>query len=276
MSDVDTNSDRGIHLESVTPMAPSEPPRDDEATFSSDDAGLRDAAAAREEAKQFEPVPIEYKKRGDDGRFTNEPAPLEESVSAERAARDLSDYRNQVADQKEQQVDQLTADAIDTVRAQRFGIQPQAQVEPQQPTPQPVEAQPAEQLAPGIDPTLARALTENPQLREALQAEVAQIQAAQQSYIDVTRANAQTAAAALFAAYPELSGAPGDQIKAAIQVISNQNPQRGAEIVNHIQAVNATVAQWQEAQAAQHQQQRRSRRKRYLPGRIPAALNAMD
>jgi hypothetical protein len=232
----------------------SEPPKEEESTFESNDVGLREAAEERV-GETPEPVAITL-----NDSESGKPRPANETLSAESAARELANYRNSIEDQKTAQSEQVTRELIDNIQgnAQNPELRPQAQpAEQQQPPPQPVEAQPTEQLPPGIDPTLAKALTENPQLREALRAEVAQIQAAQQSYIDVTRANAQTAAAALFASYPELRGILGDQIKAAIQVISNQNPQRGAEIVAHIAQVNATVSEWQAAQSAQQTQAHR-------------------
>ena len=146
---------------------------------------------------------------------------------------------------------------------QRLGIQPQP-VEQQQPEPQPIEAQPAPETPPGINPELAKALTENPALREAVQSEVAQIEAAKQTYVQGLQQNAQAAAASLFAAYPELQGIPGDQIKGAIAAISNQNPQRGAEIVAHIERTNAVVAQWQQAQTEQQQEQARRYQRQWV------------
>ena len=231
------------------------PPEEEKSTFESNADGLKDAAAEIAEDNTQEPEPVIYKQHG--GDHHGEPAAADESVSAEQAARNLADWRNQKATAKEQQSDALTAEVIDAVRAERFGQvqQPQAQqqAQPEQQQPQ-IQPQAAEQLPEGIDPELAKVL-ENPKVREALQSEVAQIHAAQKTYMDGLHQNAVTASAALFSAYPELNGLNQDQLRGAIAAIAHQNPQRASEIVSHIERTQATVAQWQQAQAAQYQQQ---------------------
>jgi len=241
----------------TTPMVDATaPPEDERPTFESNVDGLQDAAAENFLADETlpEPEPVIYTQRG--GDHDGKPAPANQSVTAEQAARNLADYRNSKEAAKEQQTDALAASAIDVLREQRLAPveqtqEPQQQSAPQQPEPQAVAD---EQLPPGIDPELARTLQENPRLREALHTEVQQIEAAKQTYLQGLHQNAVMASAAFFSSYPELNGLNQDQLKGAIAAIAHQNPQRASEIVSHIERTNATAAAWQQAYDAQYQQ----------------------
>src|SRR5689334_12735615 len=94
------------------------PPDEERQTFGSDIDGLSLAAEERQALRESENKPIKpiiYKQVG--GDHDGEPAPANQTVSAEQAARNLADYRTAIEAQKEQQTDQITAEAIDQVRA---------------------------------------------------------------------------------------------------------------------------------------------------------------
>jgi hypothetical protein len=83
-----------IHTEQVVPMP--DPVRDEEqSTFGSDEMGLREAADVRQASDTIEPELIEYRQP------SGEKVPVNVSVTAERAARDLANYRNSTDQAKE-------------------------------------------------------------------------------------------------------------------------------------------------------------------------------
>jgi len=147
-----------------------------------------------------------------------------------------------VDNSREYNARQSTASVIDALHAQRAAEQaPAEQQQPVSQEPSPSEIndaaraamaeqqpeQPAEPMPDGVDPEVARVLSENPKVREALQAEVQQIQAAGQAYANALQSNAQAAMASLLSAYPELQNILShDQFRGALAVLAQQNPQR--------------------------------------------------
>lgn len=228
---------------------------------------MQSAAEAKTETQpgptEIEPIEITYNKVVD-GVRTDERLPLEESVTAEQAAKHLAEFRNQYDNAREYNARQSTASLIDAVQAQRAVEQtPVEQPAAQEPSRSEVnaaaamaeQAKPTSPLPDGVDPEVARVLQENPKVREALQAEVQQIQAAGQAYASALQSNAQAAMASLLSAYPKLQNIQtNDQFHGALAVLAQQNPQRASEIVAHIQKTNAVVAHWQQAAQAQHEQ----------------------
>ena len=144
----DTNAaEPGMNLESLTPMVDaSQPPKEKEQTFDSDIAGLQSAAEAKEAtARPEEPEPfvVEYKRVG--GEDHGERVPPEEVITIEQAAKNLTDFRNEVDNSREYNARQSAASLIDAARAQRA-----AEVTGQ-PVEQPVEQQPAQQAQPAAE-----------------------------------------------------------------------------------------------------------------------------
>src|SRR5690242_5204652 len=106
---------------------------------------VQDAASVRPLPEDtIEPTKVEYFKVKD-GEATGEHSDPDEAVTPEQAARNLADWRNSRADAQERQVDDLSAQAIDYLRARRAGVQPEVQVQPQEPQ---VQVQPEVQAQP--------------------------------------------------------------------------------------------------------------------------------
>src|SRR5262249_19787813 len=189
-----------------------------------------------------------------------------QTISPEQGASDLKMARQAEAAALKAAEDKALADAIDALRAE--GQQP---VEAQQPVQQP-EQQPEQQAeyVPGDvqDADIQKLLTDNPRLLEALRAREwqtsQQVEAAQQQATQTVEAyraqyeaaianNAAAAAYSLIQSFPELQGVQPDQIPMAIQIVSKQSPERGAQMVRHIEEVRRLVEAHQQNQAQQVQ-----------------------
>jgi hypothetical protein len=174
-------------------------------------------------------------------------------VSEKEFARDLAKVHQDEAEAAQQQHDAELANQIDNariefnlnnnpeLRAQLEAAQ-QQQTQPQQPAQQPAQQS-------GIHPDVEAAL-QNQHVRQAIEAELAQVEQARQQYAAVTMQNVQVAAANLFASYPELRGLAPNQFDTALHVIQQRDPARHVEIATHIHQV-AQI--YQAAQQAQHQ-----------------------
>jgi hypothetical protein len=182
-------------------------------------------------------------------------------VSEKEFARDLAKVHQDEAEAAQQQHDAELANQIDNariefnlnnnpeLRAQLEAAQ-QQQTQPQQPAQQPAQQS-------GIHPDVEAAL-QNQHVRQAIEAELAQVEQARQQYAAVTMQNVQVAAANLFASYPELRGLAPNQFDTALHVIQQRDPARHAEIATHINQVAQIyqAAQQAQAQAAQIQRAR--------------------
>ena len=240
-------------------FAPEEPKKD---TYSNDKDGLEAAASELSEARKNGQVPatedtventIDRGYRWEQG-LGKEVEP-HYTLDARRAAEDLTRVRQ--AEVEAASPPQEVTQAIDAVRDAFHN--PQAQHDPQ------VQAQAAEtqqqsqpQPADGVDPEL-RAALENPKIRQALEAEVAQVEQARQVYATQSRQAAQISAASLLANFPELANVPTNQLQTAISVIAATNPQRAQAIQGHLQRTealyNASVRAQQDQQQLQAQVQ---------------------
>jgi hypothetical protein len=228
---------------------------------------LRDAADAitkeREQQPGEKPVDIERSYTQLGGEKAGQVMPPDETVPLDRAARDLAGIRQAEGEALAAAEDLEIQRAVDQLRS---GDQQQQPVE-QQPEVPPVQ-QP--EATPGGDPDVSRLLAENPKLLEVMKAyqyqadqaaAAAQQQAAQQAealrqqYQSVIAQNAATAAAALVAEFPELNNVPADQLNTAIQIVSRQNPNRAAAMIQRIAAVRTLVGQHEQAQQHQIQMQ---------------------
>jgi hypothetical protein len=196
--------------------------------------------------QQVRPVdPIEYLESG--GERAGQPMPENQTVSAEQAAYDLSNYRRGLGDQFSRAEDEAVRQLVDDLRNPR-PVEQQAQIS------QP-EAQPEQQQQAGADDEVARAL-QNPKVLSAIQEYVgqtaAQANAVASYYVQATQQNASAAAAALLHSYPELQGLTDpQQLQTAIQVVAKSNPQRAQQMVNHVEATRRVVDEWQRAAGAQ-------------------------
>jgi hypothetical protein len=211
-------------------------------TYDADQDGLHSAAKDLTQSRQPEPEPLERKYQWLSGEKAGEPIPENQTVSAERAARDVEMMRNYEASlQQTPQAD--VAAAIDTARAYAANppqAQPdQDQAQAQQPT------QPD-----GIDAEIAQAL-QNPKIRAALEAEVQAAEQARGQYAQAARAAAQITAASLLSNYPELASLTSEQIPHALAAISKVDPAKAQQIELQLGRVKPLHAASVEAEQAQ-------------------------
>jgi hypothetical protein len=192
------------------------------------------------------------------GEDHGSPRPAHETVSAARAADDLKAIRDAEVQFIEQQEDRAIADAIDeahgrpTQTAQEEALaewraqQQQAQQQAEQPAP-----------PDGIDPALYEAM-KHPEVQRAIQEKFDGAEKARQQYAQATFQSAQLAAASLIASVPELQGLDPSQYGTALEIVSRQNPQKGAEIRQHFSRIEQlfNIAQQAKAQEAQLEQQK--------------------
>ena len=235
-----------------------EPEKEKEYTNSAD--GLKKAAKDVEEqraAAQPEPIERSYKFIGgeDDGKDV----PLNQILSLDRAAADLTRQRDFEAAAEQQQTDQFVADTIDATRLDVLGTQqqpaPQVELQSAQPPPQP-EAQQAQQQPQSFEEEARRAL-ENPAIRGALENQLQQLEAQRAQYAQAAQEAANLAHVGLLAQFPELQQVSNGNLPAILNVLQANNPQRYAQVVQgllqtdhlHKAAANARAAQQQIEQA---------------------------
>jgi len=117
----------------------------------------------------------------------------------------------------------------------------------------------------GLHPETRKAL-KIPQVREALEQEFSQIDAAKQSYAEGLRAAQQFAQLNLVDDLPELANIPLENWQTAVTLLHQQDPQRVQAALGELQRVdqlNAATAQWQQLQAAEQQRQFEAWRQEY-------------
>jgi hypothetical protein len=220
------------------------------------------------------PAPPEPEVREYRNTQTGEEIPANQTVSAEQAAHDVGLAREQERVAREQRDADDLRFALDQL-PQEGQQQPQQSPEAPQPEqlPQPdgtqMTAEEAQRLYTEADRELETAL-QNPLLREKLEAEFNGVR--QSAAAEVERANALAvtfqnhyqqatnnlvaeASGVIGALYPELQGLSGEQLKGALQVMAQQNPQRVQQL-QHLASraqglVEAHQRQQHEAQQSQ-------------------------
>jgi hypothetical protein len=217
------------------------------------------------------PAPVEREYRDHGG--TGEEIDKKYTVSAEQAAHDVGLAREQERVAREQQSQDDLKFALDQLPSQEGQPQQPAQTPEQQPEleqPQPeMTTEQAQQLYEQADKELETAL-QNPLLREKLETEFNAVRAASKQEVERANALAVTfqnhyqqatnnlvaeASGVIGALYPELNGLSGEQLKGALQVMAQQNPQRVQQL-QHLASraqglVEAQARQQHEAQQAQ-------------------------
>jgi hypothetical protein len=253
-------------------------PKEKERTYEGDDSSAAQKAAddltrAREErgAREQPEVARQYL-----DVQSGERMPLEETVSLERAADDLTRQRGFERQQAEDADKAVFQFGIDAVRegldpaqlAQQIAQQQeqQSQQQPDQAAQPEITPQPATEL-PGIDPEIVQAINSSPKLRATLEQEAARVRAleqgaaqAQQHAATVVASAAQAALNATVGMYPELNGVPRDQVQNVLRAVQQNNPTRYNEIVSHLARVDQIAQanhklQEHQMQAAQQQVQ---------------------
>ena len=225
-----------------------DPPPPEEREYGSDQDGLKEAASDLVESRRQTSPVIERKYTGN-GAADGEEVPANRTIDQKRAVHDLTVLREVEALQTDAEANQHLAQGIDHARAAVLGQDLPAQ--PEQPA---FEQQPEAEMAPesGIDPEIQKAL-ENPKIRHALETEMASVESARHQYAQATTQAAQVAAAALYANFPELSRLTTEQLPVALQIMAQQNPQRHAQVTEHLNHTRALYGAAQQAQAQQQQ-----------------------
>ena len=192
------NADAGYTVMDPDPRVPKEP--DDNTTYDDVDHAFDEVQKARGKVEREPLVEREYRNIADGSK--TEP---NKTLDIDRAASDLARQRAEEVAEIEAAENRQLADAVDSAHgrateteAAEWVAQQQAQQQPQQPQTEPPP--------PGVDAELYELLRNNPKVSAALQAEVAQVTRAQQSFADASLQNAKLAAAALVADVPELQG----------------------------------------------------------------------
>jgi hypothetical protein len=221
---------------------------------SSDADSVRAAAADLDKARaenripRAEDEPIDRGYRYYAGEKAGEPVEPEQTLTPERASRDLRMVREYEA-ASQQPAPEVVASAVDQIRAANNG-EPQ----PQQPSELNDQARAhmaAEQAQQDDVHPDVRAALQNEHVREALAKEVASVEQARAQYAASARGAAQLAAASLLASFPELAQVPTNQLQGAISVIAQKDPARAQAIGAALERTKALYDASQQAQAAQ-------------------------
>jgi hypothetical protein len=195
-----------------------------------------------------------------DGPDVGEKYPEAGTVSAERAAKDLSDIREAEAAFAELERNELLGVEIDLARLNAQPVTPQAEMPPEAQQPQtPLVSelqQPQNAPADNGDDEVIRVLQQNPKVLSALQqqraADVAKVDTAINSAAQWALQNATMATAALLNR-SELKNIPPSQLPGAIAALAQSNPDVAAEIQSQINQVQTLTQQYQEAQRVAQQ-----------------------
>lgn len=162
-----------------------------------------------------------------------------ETVTLERAAKDLTEvHAEEAAEREAADLEKVRAE-VDKLR----GVDPEAKDKP---------ATEEEAVADGADPELAeieRALN-NPRVKSAIQQQIGETEQARQAYSKGVEVANEFARASLAQNVPELASLPVEHWDNALMQMRQTNPQRFNEIIGQVQR----VAELQTAQQQQQQQ----------------------
>lgn len=242
----------------------------------SDETSLREAADALAANDEQAPSVMEHL----DAQGKLDP---NEAITAEQASDDFSTAASDVANYVEGQDLAKFAEQVDQARLKQFKTDPASaadfgfdandvrsleakQAAEQKPADQPaqhsVEGAPqVEGLAPEVEVAL-----KHPQVRQAIEEELGKADAAKQQYAQALNVANQYAQASLLEHFPELAEIPVDRWAEGISLLNQSDPQRVARAMNVLQRVDqlqTTQAQWQQRQAIEQQQQFEARYQEY-------------
>lgn len=214
-----------------------------EVPVGSDSAALREAAERRAAPHQ-EAVVRQYL----DGEGKS--APQNESVTLARASRDYSDAlaaerlisESQTSDALAARVDALRAEALahDSDAAEFYGFElSEASAGQGEEAPEPAAShadgeRSANRLAPEVEEAL-----QHPQIRQAIEEQLGEVEKARQEYLGGLSAAAQIAQISFLSQFPELAGTAPELLPAALEQMSQQDPAKFARV----QALVATGQQ---------------------------------
>ena len=210
------------------------------------------------------PSPIVERKyvRADDD---SKPQPDNRTIALDQAARDLAENRESEEAVRAIERDLELANKIDEARGLRPDLQPAAE---QQTQPEAQQQQPGPQQPTDVDPGL-RAALQNPAVLSMLEQHhlenVARVEAAETAAstrteqavnfaVQFAEHNAEIAASALLS-HPMLRGVRASDLPAAIQVLSQSNPEAAVQIQQQLAHVKALSDQAMQAKQVQQQRQ---------------------
>ncbi len=265
MSEDDTTpGKRGDEIRAgYMPVSPEPTARPDAPAYVGE-KGVQDAAAEigsrRPATEQPTEIKIVNKQTGE--RFDRPVA-----YSAESAAQVLGDVHRDQAKNAEFDVDlwlatELARDELapqQPQQPQESAQQPQEQPERSQQPTQPTQ-EPHERPADGLDPRIREAL-EIPEIRAAIEQQIGEAQRTRDAYAQAIDHSHRLAAASVLSTVPELQGMQLEMVPGALAMLAQNNPQRHAQVMHQIEAVNtlhqrsAAVQADNARQAAEQQQQ---------------------
>jgi hypothetical protein len=237
-----------------TPMPDPVAPAPETKTYNSEASGIREAAADLSEQRQAKAPTVERSYFQLDGEHAGERSPTNQTITLDRAARDLRAVRDAENAPVESARDRL-AEKVDAFRAAEAAAE---RAGPQQLAPQPESAEtaPANTLAEKyarLDPELRTAVEQ-----QAMAAEQARAQYAQSAQMLVHASEA-----ALLSNFPELKGATPESLPHILHGINSSNPQRAQQIVQHVQAAQQNIALAQQHHAAEVQRQQAAHQQQF-------------
>ncbi|WP_342712170.1 hypothetical protein AAFG13_12510 [Bradyrhizobium sp. B124] len=221
---------------------------DEEEAIGSDNASLREAAEKISEQPE-DVVVRQY--RDAEGK----PAAANEAVTLKRASRDYAaavaaeklTADDEDAERLAERVDALRAEALarDPEAADFYGFDlPQADADGVERGAGDVDVQNAD-FGADIDPALAKAL-EHPQVRQAIDEEIAETHKIRQGYLDALAGATQIAQASFINQFPELVGVPLENLPGVLEQMSRQDPAKFARVQSAITATDQLLAQHQQ------------------------------
>ena len=235
--------------------------KDEKETFGGDSASLREAAAERSNISN-DTIVREYT---DDG---GKPVAANEAITLARAARDYADATalDKLAAEDisgialAARVDALRTEALakDPDAAEFYGFEPPQskadKPETDEVAPDVVQDDKTEKrdnrATSDLDPELEKAL-QHPQVLQAIEEKIGEAEKTRQNYLDGLRAATQIAQASFLSQFPELASVAPENLPAALERMSRQDPQKFARV----QAMIATTEQLfaQRQQESRHQ-----------------------
>lgn len=225
---------------------PSEP-------IGSDSASLRSAAEQRSDPPT-EPTIREYRDR--DGKKV----PQNESITLARAARD---YAGALATEKliaESVTSKTLAERVDALRAEALAHDPDAAefygFELPEPHAGEAESEPSEiesaasnaesnRLSAELAPEVEKAL-KHPQIRQAIEEQLGEVEKTRQEYLAGLAAATQVAQMSFLDQFPELASVPPEQLPAALEQMSRQDPAKLARVEAMVATGQRLIAQQQQ------------------------------
>jgi hypothetical protein len=244
-----------------TPME--DPVEKDEETIGSDNVSLREAA----EQRSATPDPVivrEY--RDDEGK----PVAADEAITLARAARDYAGIaaaeklisENESSEALAKRIDALRSAALaeDPDAAEFYGFKPPKDKEAGKAEAADGPANATGELSSGkLAPELEKAL-QHPQVVQAIEERINEAEKARQGFRDGLAAATQIAQASFLSQFPEFASIPPEQVPAALEQMSRQDPAKLALVKGMVARTEQLFAQ----QAQEHQRHAQIARQNFL------------